>query len=105
MRRGPPWRSGRVGAIEMAPGPDGVPRLPDGTLAGSALTMDRAVRNVVQAAGVDLADAVAAASTTPAHRLGLDDRGALATGRRADVVALDADLGVVATWVRGHQVH
>jgi len=99
------WRSGRIGAIEMAPGDDGVPRLPDGTLAGSALTMDRAVRNVVGAAGVDLADAVAAASTTPASLLGLEDRGALAPGRRADVVALSGTLEVAATWVAGEQVH
>ena len=99
------WRSGHIGEIEVSPGPGGVPRLPDGTLAGSALTMDRAVRNVVEAAGVDPADAVTAASTTPAHLLGLDDRGALVPGRRADVVALSPTLSISSTWVAGVRVH
>ncbi len=89
-------------ASPPAPGP---PRLADGTLAGSALTMERAVSNVVFHSGVTLADAVQAASTTPARLLGLDDRGALAPGRRADLVALQAagDGGwrVVSVWVAG----
>ena len=71
---------------------DGAPRLPDGTIAGSALTMDQAVRNLVQVVGVDLVDAVRAASTNPARVMGHADRGVLAVGARADVVALDADL-------------
>ena len=86
-------------------GTHGVPRLPDGTLAGSALTMDRAVRNVVGAAGVGLVDAVTAAAATPAALLGLDDRGALVPGRRADVVALTDGLEVAGTWVAGAPVH
>jgi len=98
------WRRARIGGIEITH--DGeAPRLPDGTLAGSSLTMDRAVRNVVHAAGVDLAAAVAAASTTPATVLGLTDRGRLAPGCRADVVAFDADaLAVVGVWASGRQV-
>ena len=95
------WRAGQIGTIDVHPGEDGVPRLADGTLAGSALTMDRAVRNVVRDAGVDLADAVAAASTTPARLLGLDDRGVLRPGARADLVALDDDLTVAGTWIGG----
>ena len=80
------------------------PRLPDGTLAGSALTMDRAVANLVRHAGVTLADAVRAASTTPADLVGAADRGRIAPGCRADLVALDADLGVVTTWIGGEPV-
>jgi N-acetylglucosamine-6-phosphate deacetylase len=76
-------------------------RLADGTLAGSRLTMDGAVRNAVNAAGVSLEAAVAAASTTPARLLGLDDRGTLAVGQRADIVALDPDLAVESVWVAG----
>ena len=83
---------------------DGAPRLADGTLAGSALTMDAAVRNVVRHCGTSLADAVAAASTTPSRLLGLGDRGRLAPGCLADLVALDADLQVAAVWTRGEQV-
>jgi N-acetylglucosamine-6-phosphate deacetylase len=98
------WRSRGIGDIRIRH--DGTaPRLADGTLAGSALTMDRAVANVVTVCGVSLEDAVAAASTTPAALLGLDDRGALAPGRRADIVALTRDLQVEATWVGGRQIH
>jgi N-acetylglucosamine-6-phosphate deacetylase len=92
--------------VELGVRYDGVaPRLPDGTLAGSALTMDTAVRNVVQHAGVSLEDAVRAASTTPARVVNAADRGRIAPGCRADLVALDADLRVSATWIGGEQVY
>jgi N-acetylglucosamine-6-phosphate deacetylase len=80
---------------------DGAPRLPDGTIAGSALTMDRAVRNLVGAVGADLVAAVEAASTNPAQVIGARDRGSLTVGARADVVRLDDDLAVRQTWVGG----
>jgi N-acetylglucosamine-6-phosphate deacetylase len=80
---------------------DGPPRMADGTLVGSVLTMDRAVANTVRGAGVALADAGAAASSTPARLLGLDDRGAIGPGRRADLVALGPDLGVAGVWIAG----
>ena len=97
------WRGARIAgrAVEH----DGrAPRLADGTLAGSSLTMDRAVANVVHAAGIPLADAVRAASTTPADVLGLTDRGRLVPGCRADVVALDGDLAPTEVWIGGRQV-
>jgi N-acetylglucosamine-6-phosphate deacetylase len=73
---------------------DGAPRLRDGTLAGSVLTLDQAVRNVVSI-GVGLERAVEMASTIPAELLGLDDRGAIAPGKRADLVTIDPhDLSV-----------
>jgi N-acetylglucosamine-6-phosphate deacetylase len=87
--------------VGLVMGEDGAPRLADGTLAGSALTMDRAVRNCVRAAGIDLGDVVEAAATTPARLLGLADRGELAVGRRADIVALSPALGVTEVWVAG----
>jgi N-acetylglucosamine-6-phosphate deacetylase len=83
------------------------PRMTNGTLVGSVLRMDRAVANTadtVRGAGIDLADAVTAASTTPARLLGLDDRGEIAAGRRADLVALGPDLGVETVWIAGVQV-
>lgn len=83
---------------------DGAARLADGTLAGSAITLDAAVRTAV-AGGVPLADALVAASTTPAAAIGCTDRGSLAPGARADLVALGPDLAVQATWVAGRQVH
>jgi N-acetylglucosamine-6-phosphate deacetylase len=83
------------------------PRLPDGTLAGSVLTMDRAMSNTATYSAVPLADAVEAASTTPARLLGLSDRGAIASGRRADLVALEHVEGgwrVASVWVSGTAV-
>jgi len=83
----------------------GPPRLADGTLAGSVLTMDAAVSNVVNHSAVSVADAVQAASTTPARLLGLADRGAIAPGRRADLVALEPTGAgawrVQSVWVAG----
>jgi N-acetylglucosamine-6-phosphate deacetylase len=84
---------------------DGAPRLDDGTLAGSVLTMDTAVANVVNRCGVSLESAIRSASTTPAALLGLVDRGAIEVGRRADLVALDRDLRCAATWIGGTAVH
>jgi N-acetylgalactosamine-6-phosphate deacetylase len=69
---------------------DGAAYLTDGTLAGSTLTMERAVRNVV-ALGVPVARAVAMASTNPARVLGCGDRGHLRAGARADVNVLDPE--------------
>jgi N-acetylglucosamine-6-phosphate deacetylase len=66
----------------------------NGSIAGSTLTMDAALRNAV-AAGIPLADAATMAATTPARALGLDDEiGALEAGLRADLVVLDAELNV-----------
>jgi N-acetylglucosamine-6-phosphate deacetylase len=73
-----------------------------GTLAGAHLDMASAVRNAVGLARLPLADALRAASLTPARFLGLDhERGALFPGARADLVALDQDLTAVATWIDG----
>ena len=96
------WRAGRAGQIGLAM-TDGAPRLGDGTLAGSAVAMDTAVRICV-GAGVDLAAALTAASTNPAGLLGLSDRGCIAVGRRADVVALTTQLEVEQVWVAGDAV-
>ena len=97
------WRAGGVGGIEIEF--DGhAARLADGTLAGSALTMDRAVRNLVRVVGVDLQTALEAASATPADLLGLADRGRLAPGTRADIVALGSDLAVEGVWIAGERV-
>jgi len=94
------WRAGGAGpvGIEMR---DGAPRLPDGTLAGSAIAMDEAIRVCVELAGVALHPAIHAASTRPASLLGLADRGDIVAGRRADLVALDDDLRVETVWVGG----
>ena len=79
---------------------DGAVRLPDGTLAGSVLTMDEAVRNLV-ASGASLTDAVHAASAAPARLLGRNDLGDLRPGAPAHVAVLDDALQVVRTLVGG----
>jgi N-acetylglucosamine-6-phosphate deacetylase len=82
---------------------DGEVRLPDGTLAGSLLTMDRAVANLV-AKGASLAAAVHAASRAPALLIGRPDLGRIAVGHPADIAVLDDDLRVIRTLVRGEEV-
>jgi N-acetylglucosamine-6-phosphate deacetylase len=82
---------------------DGVAiRLPDGRLAGSCLTLDRAVRNLRAYAGASLRDAVAACTLRPARLLGIEaERGTLRRGAHADLVLLDEAGLVVETWVAG----
>lgn len=76
--------------------------LADGTLAGSALTLDRAVALHVEKLGLPPAEAVLLATRNPARLLGLGRRrGEIAVGRRADLVLLDRKLRVRATWLAG----
>jgi len=77
----------------------GAVRLADGTLAGSVLTMDRAVATLI-AFGATWPEAAYAAAAAPARYLGLDDRGALRPGLRADLVIL-APGGTVLEVLRG----
>ena len=78
-------------------------RLADGTLAGSTLTMDQALRNLV-GLGLDLADAARRVSTYAADYLGLRERGRLAPGAFADIVVLDRELNLKAVYVEGEQI-
>jgi N-acetylglucosamine-6-phosphate deacetylase len=79
-------------------------RLADGTLAGSTLTMDQALRNLV-AIGLSLSEASQRTSQVAASYLGLADRGRLAVGAWADVVLLHADtLALQQVWVEGEAV-
>ncbi|HEV7914420.1 MAG TPA: N-acetylglucosamine-6-phosphate deacetylase, partial [Albitalea sp.] len=76
-------------------------RLADGTLAGSTLTMDRALRNLVDVVGLELDDAARRVSTFAADFLELKDRGRLVPGAWADVVQLDRDLRVQGVFLQG----
>lgn len=76
-----------------------------GVLAGSRLTMIEAVRNMVELAGVSLADAVRMAAEVPAKLLSLTSRGVLAVGKRADLVAFDQKFRVLLTIVSGRTVY
>jgi N-acetylglucosamine-6-phosphate deacetylase len=72
-----------------------------GKLAGSVLTMDRAVRNLACFAGWKLTDAVAAASRNPARVAGIANKGNLVAGANADFVVLNKDGEVLRTFVGG----
>ena len=113
----------RVALVSDAVGPAGLPageydwlgrrvtsdgevvRLPDGTLAGSLGTLDRALRVITAplpaGAGAGLADAAQMLSTTPARILGLDRKGRIAPGYDADLVAIDDALNIRLTIVAG----
>jgi N-acetylglucosamine-6-phosphate deacetylase len=80
-------------------------RLADGTLAGSILSLDAALRNLVAITGATLPEALSALTRTPARLLRLADCGRIAPGCIADLVLLTPDLEVVATWVRGELVY
>jgi N-acetylglucosamine-6-phosphate deacetylase len=73
----------------------------DGKLAGSVLTMDRAIRNVMQFAGWRLQHAVRAATFNPARAAGLAAHGCLAPGAEANIVVLNENGEVKKTIVRG----
>lgn len=79
---------------------DGKATLRDGTLAGSVLTLDLALRNLL-ALGHPLALISRLLSDNPARSLGLSDRGQLTEGLRADLVVLGADMKVRQVYVRG----
>lgn len=78
-------------------------RLADGTLAGSTLTMDQALRNLVEI-GLALDDAARRLSTYPADYIGESQRGRLIAGCWADVVVLGADLQLKEVHVEGECV-
>ena len=85
---------------------DGVARLSDsGAIAGSTLTMDAAVRRAVTEVGLNVPQAVAAATAIPARAIGRSgDLGSLAPGDAADAVLLDADFKVQAVWAAGREL-
>ena len=81
-------------------------RFPDGTIAGSSLTMDMAVRNFRAHTGLPLHEVVNMASLYPARSVGADDRkGSLEPGKDADVLITDGDFNVKMTFVRGECVY
>lgn len=89
--------------VEVA---DGVARLVEGgSIAGSTLTLDRALQRAVTVDGLPVEDAVAALSANPARLLGMDDRiGSLEPGKDADLVVLDADFALKGVMRRGEWV-
>lgn len=89
----------RLGSFEVEVKDDRC--MADGKLAGSVLTMDRAVRNVMQFAGWNLQQAVRLASLNPARVAALRGRGKLEPGSKADIAVLTRTAEVKATIVGG----
>ena len=105
-----------IGALGMPPGQyklgdftvnvdDVSVRLADGTLAGSKLCMDEAVRNLCTFTGCSLVDAVTSATATAAQVIGTHRKGALRKGTDADIVLLDSARHVMATIAKGVVVY
>jgi N-acetylglucosamine-6-phosphate deacetylase len=85
---------------------DASARLADGTLAGSILSLDTAVRNLIGVTGCALPDALATVTSTPARLLGLEgERGRIAPGYLADLTLLTPDMRVAKTLVEGRIVY
>lgn len=79
--------------------------LESGSLAGSTLTMDKAIRNIIQMAGVNIIDAVYMASYSPARLLGLENRkGSIEVGKDADITVFDEGFNIKMTMVEGKKV-
>jgi len=96
----PSGASARLGGRTIVAA-DTCARLPDGTLAGSTITMDEAFRRLIGTMGVSMVDAATMCATTPARELGLVGHGVLAEGAAADLVVLDRRGSVVQTYISG----
>ena len=85
---------------------DGQARLANGTLAGSVLKMNIAVKNMVEEVGVPFTQAIDYATKNPATQLGIyQDTGSILTGKRADFAVLDSDYNVIMTVVAGKIIY
>ena len=79
-------------------------RLADGTIAGSVLRMNDAVRNYCVHGGAPLYQAVHCAALTPARSIGMQARkGSLEAGKDADILLIDKDMRVHAVWTDGQR--
>jgi N-acetylglucosamine-6-phosphate deacetylase len=100
-----PGSTYQLGGIEVTLNEEGKVYKSDGGLAGSTLTMDKAVRNLVNHLAIPLEKAVQMASLNPAKLLGIDkSRGSLSKGKDADFIVLDDNLEVQATFIKGKNV-
>jgi N-acetylglucosamine-6-phosphate deacetylase len=81
---------------------DGIARLPDGTIAGSILTMERALRNAMAASGLSLEEAWPMSSLNAARNIGVSSqKGSIEVGKDADLVLMNGDLEVQMTIANG----
>lgn len=83
---------------------DGIARTEDGALAGSTLTMARAVQNMVELAGVPIEQVIPMATSVPAAIVGAASKGRISEGYDADLVVLSAGFEVLKVIARGHEI-
>ena len=82
---------------------EGAARLEDGTLAGSTLTLNKAVYNIVHMVNIPLEDAVRMASLNPAKAIGMSkEKGSIEIGKDADLIVFDEDLNISKAMVKGN---
>jgi N-acetylglucosamine-6-phosphate deacetylase len=84
---------------------DGISRLEDGTLAGSTITLDKAIKNMVEVIGIPLREAVMMATANPARIMKIKNKGVIAPFYDADIVIVDNKINVVATYKNGKCVY
>ena len=96
--------------VGNGPVPDGYDGVDDigfdvtGEIAGSKMTLDLACRNMIKHTGASLVDVFKFASYNPATAVGFTDRGEIAVGKRADLVFVDAKMGVHKVLFEGEEV-
>ncbi|MGH7934773.1 MAG: amidohydrolase family protein, partial [Candidatus Binataceae bacterium] len=100
-RDAPPLFGGALTAVTLNAG---AARLPDGTIAGSVITMLDGVRLMVEQVGASVGEAALMASTNPAQTLGRKNLGRLAPGMLADLIVLDRELKLKAVYVWGREI-
>jgi N-acetylglucosamine-6-phosphate deacetylase len=83
---------------------DGAVRLADGTLAGSVISMLDGTRLMVERVGASIGAIAMMTAANPAALLGLDDRGRLKIGMRADLLLLSRDLKLKAVFIGGREI-
>lgn len=85
---------------------NGIVKLDNGTLAGSTLSLNNAVTNLMTMTGLPLSEAWRHGSEYPARSLGIDkDLGTLAPGKLANIVFIDEQNNIISTWVSGRKVY
>jgi N-acetylglucosamine-6-phosphate deacetylase len=101
----PSGSSCTLGDVQVSVSPDGRVTKPDGGLAGSVLTMDQGVRNLVRNLDIPLYQAVYMASTAPATMLGINQsKGSISLNKDADFIVMDSNLKIVAMYIKGRHV-
>ena len=81
-------------------------RLPNGKLAGSMLTINKAIKNIIKNTGIDIKDAIKFVTGNPSKLLGINNKkGAIAIGMDADLTIFDEEIKIYHTFVKGKMVY